>query len=198
MALYEDIFLKEFQCYPFYNISNEGICALILGFTFRRLVWLDVILNWNWCCVENTLHCIPSCTLLLIKYLIDWLIFFFFSVHNWYNHGRSTNKSFSLNTVKPYMRRGALLLGTCKLLVATCLYLVRILDPSFDLEGLSRKMGLKPSSSECVKFYSMSGQTSYRYILRNSTVLFKLKKEKSWVEFFWLAIWRGLHLCRCE
>jgi hypothetical protein len=40
------------------------------------------------------------------------LIFFCFSVHNWYNHGRSTNKSFSLNTVKPYMRRGALLLGT--------------------------------------------------------------------------------------
>jgi hypothetical protein len=45
MALYEAIFLKEFQWYPFYNISSGGICALTLGFTFRRLVWLDVILN---------------------------------------------------------------------------------------------------------------------------------------------------------
>lgn len=37
-------------------------------------------------------------------------------VHNWYNHGRSSNKSFSLNSVKPYMRTGALLLGdfNCK------------------------------------------------------------------------------------
>ncbi len=134
----------------------------------------------------------------IFDWLVDLIFFVCFSVHNWYNHGRSTNKSFSLNTVKPYMRRGALLLGTCILLAATCLYLVRILDPSLDLEGLSRKIGLKPSSSEFVKFYSFSGQIRYRYILRNWTVLFKLKIEKSWIEFVWGAIWRGSHLCRCE
>jgi hypothetical protein len=36
MALYEDIFLKEFQ-YPFYNISSECICALTLVLPFGDL-----------------------------------------------------------------------------------------------------------------------------------------------------------------